>query len=187
MIEQYARELGENFDANHDFEHHVQFVARDAERIARAEGADADVVWTAAMLHEIGLTGGREGHDERSAVMAEKFLRTIGVVDPAVRAVVSAIRDNDHDRVASSSLETKCLYDADNLQTIGPVGFARVFSDMLVVLDHLPRHEAMARLPAYQERQLERLQTETGRRLAADGHRLMREFYTQYAAFFGSE
>lgn len=186
-IEQYARELGEGFDYNHDFEHHVQFVARDAERISRAEGADTDVAWTVAMLHEIGLTGGRDGHDERSAQMAEEFLRKYGVDDAAIRAVVEAIRDNDHDRVSTSSLETQCLYDADSLQTVGPVGFARVFSDMLGMLDHLPRHEAMAQLPEYQERQMKRLQTATGRRLAEEGHRLMKEFYRQYTSFFGAE
>lgn len=186
-VEQYARELCGGLDYNHDFEHHVQFVARDAERIALAEGADTDVAWTAAVLHEIGLTVGRDGHDERSAQMAEEFLREQGADEAAIRAVVAAIRDNDYDRVSTSSLETQCLYDADNLQTVGPVGFARVFSDMLVVLDHLPRHEAMARLPVYQERQMHRLQTATGRRLAEEGHRLMQEFYKQYAAFFGVE
>lgn len=186
-VEQYAQEVCAGFDYDHDFERHVQFVARDAERIARAEGADTDVAWTAAMLHEVGLTGGREEHDERSAQMTEEFLRKYGVDDSAIHAVVAAIRDNDHDRVAASSLETKCLYDADNLQTVGPVGFARVFSDMLVVLDHLPRHEAMAQLPAYQERQMKRLQTETARRIAEEGYRLMQEFYRQYTAFFGAE
>jgi putative nucleotidyltransferase with HDIG domain len=144
-VEDHARQLCGSLDYNHDFDHHVQFVARDAEQIARSEGANADVVWTAAMLHEIGMAQGREGHDERSARMGEDFLRQHGVEETAVQAVMAAIRDNDHDQVSGASVETKCLYDADNLQTVGPVGFARVFSDMLVVLDSLPRYEAMRR------------------------------------------
>jgi len=184
VIQRYARDACGRLDYNHDYEHHIVFVARDAEYIAEEERADRDVVWTAAMLHEIGLVQGRSGHDERGARLAQEYLRGLGVADTAVDRISIAIRENTHDRVAASTLETKCLYDADNLQTIGPVGFVRVLSDLLVVLQKLPRHEAMAELPKYQERQMGRLQTKTGRALAEQGHRLMQEFYGQYEAFY---
>ncbi|MBI3462885.1 MAG: HD domain-containing protein [Planctomycetes bacterium] len=182
-IERHAREVCGQLDYNHDCEHHLVFVARDAEYIAHAEGANPHVVWTAAMFHEIGLAQGRSGHEERSAWMAEEFLRG-RVPEIEVHRVGAAIRDNIHDRVAASSLETRCLYDADNLQTIGPVGFVRVLADLIVVYSKLPRHEAMQQLPAYQERQMRRLQTKTGVQLAEQGHRLMQEFYGLYEAFF---
>lgn len=182
-IEDHARQICASFDDNHDFEHHLQRVERDAVYIAQEEGADPDVTRTAALLHELGLAEDREGHEKRGAQRAEEFLRQHGVLEKAARAVANAIRDNDHERVAHGSLEAKCLYDADNLQTIGAYGFVRVFSDMIHVLDRLSPHEAMRRLPRYQKRQLSRFQTKTGRRMAGIYHGVMPDFYRQYRNF----
>lgn len=182
-VESYARQVGRALDYNHDFEHHAQFVARDAEYIARQEGADPDICWTAGMLHDVGLTEGRDEHQVRSAACAGIFLIEHGASEEVARAVSFAIEDNDHDRIAHGSLEAKCLYDADNLQTVGPFGFARVYADMLCVLDQLPRHEAMRRLPSYQQRQLTRFQTCTGRSLAEPLQEFMTKFYQLYEAF----
>lgn len=182
-IEEHVRHRCSSLDYNHDVDHHIIFVARDAERIAEEEGADPDQAWAAGMLHELGLSEGREGHEERSARLAEAFLQMEDCNQEEAQYVVRAIAGNQHDRIESAALLTKCLYDADQLHTLGPNGFVRVLADMIAVLEHRPRHEAMAALEDYQHQQFERLQTETGRRLARDGHRLMGEFYTAYREF----
>lgn len=183
-IEAYARRTGAGFDYNHDFEHHVRLVARDAQVIATEEHADVEVCRAAALLHEIGLVGGREGHDERSAVMAEVFLRKSGASDEDVRTIVRVIREhNDIEHMTEASLEEKCVHDANELHTLGPNGFLRVFSDMISVLDHLSRHEAMDRWPSYQRRHRDRLQTKAARRMADQDSALMEEFYQRYRAY----
>lgn len=184
VIEDFARATCEKFDYNHDFEHHVRFVARDAKKIAELEGADADFCRAAALLHEIGLVGGREEHDERSAVMAEEFLRKYGAREEDVRTVVQVIREhNDVGHLATASLEGKCVHDANELHTLGPNGFLRVFSDMISVLDRCSRHEAMSRWPSFQKRHRDRLQTKTARRMADKDSALMEQFYQRYRKY----
>ena len=63
-------------DPAHDFDH-VLRVTRMAERIARAEGADVDIVRTAALLHDVGRgdASGRD-HAEIAAERARHILRS---------------------------------------------------------------------------------------------------------------
>ena len=174
-----------DFDYNHDYQHHIRFVARDAERLAQAEGADPDICWTAAMLHELGLKGGRKGHDERGPEVARDFLRSIGTPPDTVRSVVEVLRvHHNHAAVRSASTEAQCVHDANELHTVGPNGFLRVFSDMIHVLDNLPRHEAISRLEdQYLERRLEMFQTRAGRERAEEDMALLRKFIWRYHAY----
>lgn len=178
----YVQVVSLPFDYNHDFTHAL-LVARYAERIAREESARADVCWTAGILHEIGLAYGREDHEARGAEMARTFLSEHGASADDVARVAAAIRDSTHERVANATLEAQCLYDADQLQTVGVYGFVRVLSDRLAVLSCQLRQEAMEQLPDYQEQQFARLRTDAARCLATPGVRLMQEFYGAYREF----
>ena len=51
-----ARRYYEGADAVHDFDHVLRVLAL-AERIGRAEGADLEIVRTAALLHDAGREG----------------------------------------------------------------------------------------------------------------------------------
>jgi uncharacterized protein len=123
----------------HDFSH-VERVLALAERIAAREGADLETVRLAALLHDVGR-GGDAGagpgagagpttdrHEEVSAEMAAPFLRSLGLPEPTVGAVLEAILRHRHRRGGKpESLEARCLYDADKLDSLGAVGAARAF------------------------------------------------------------
>src|SRR4030042_2681813 len=77
-----ARSCYEGADAVHDFDHVLRVLAL-AERIARVEGADPDIVRAAVLLHDAALgendaTRARSGHHERSADIARQVLAAEG-------------------------------------------------------------------------------------------------------------
>lgn len=128
-----ARERHEGAGPSHDFSH-VERVHALATRIAAASGADPLVVSVAAWLHDIGRV--RESvqgeecdrHEELSAELARPFLEASGLGGAFVEAVLHAIVHHRHRRGRSpESLEARCLFDADKLDSLGAVGAARAY------------------------------------------------------------
>jgi len=123
-----ARALYEGAGGGHDF-HHVWRVVQLAERIARAEGADPEIVLAAAWLHDIGESRGRADHHLRGAAMARELLATGGRPPGFVEAVAHAVEAHRF-RVdpAPRTLEARVVSDADKLDAIGAIGVARAFA-----------------------------------------------------------
>jgi len=118
------REWYINTDAVHDFSH-IERVYRLAERLARAEGADLEIVRAAALLHDAdGTTPGsdvRKEHHLRSAEFAESVLITEGWPVERIKAVQHCIRAHRYrdDSEPPQTIEAKCLFDADKLDVLG--------------------------------------------------------------------
>ena len=117
----------------HDFTH-VQRVYALAERIGAEEGADVFIVRLAALLHDIGrgiearIGPDPDRHEELSAELAKPFLLGMGLTLTLVDQVISAILTHRHRRGRiPESLEARCLYDADKLDSLGAVGVARAY------------------------------------------------------------
>ena len=115
------------YDPCHDI-FHVDRVARNAEALARAEGADVDVVASAAYLHDLDRTGERE-----PLKAAEAHLHAVGAPEAFAARVLEAVeRHKDKSFQAGGvrprSLEAAVLSDADKLEAIGAIGVARAFS-----------------------------------------------------------
>lgn len=130
-----ARELAESlhrgFAPSHDFSH-VERVYRMAERIAAAEHADLFIVRVSTLLHDIGRAEeakiGGDRHEELSVRMAGPFLEEMGVSREQREAILHAIASHRHRRDNKpQTLEAKCLYDADKLDSLGAVGVARSY------------------------------------------------------------
>jgi uncharacterized protein len=121
-----AQALYEQGGGGHDFDH-VQRVLDLATRIAEAEGADLEIVRTAALLHDVGESRGRAEHHVRGAAMARDLLRA---EPPAfVDAVAHAIEAHRFRAdPAPQTLEAQVLSDADKLDAIGAIGIARAFA-----------------------------------------------------------
>ncbi len=121
-------------DAAHDSDH-VLRVMRLAVQIARAEGADVDVVRLAALLHDVPLPDAqgaeaRDGHHRAAARFARSFLRARGLPQAYIEQVAHCIeahrfRDSS---LRPQTLEARVLYDADKLESIGAIGVARAFA-----------------------------------------------------------
>ncbi|MCJ7513206.1 MAG: HD domain-containing protein [Anaerolineales bacterium] len=125
---------------------HVQRVCALAERLAREEGADVDLVRAAALLHDVTgaapevseeRAGGRASHELASAEFARRQLAEEGWSEPRIEAVLHCIRAH---RFRSSeppaSLEARVLFDADKLDVLGAFGAARTIA--YAVQDGMP-------------------------------------------------
>ena len=119
-------------DPAHDFSHVLRVVAS-ARAIALAEGADVDIVTTAALLHE--LFNHPKGHPEShlSGDVCAEHARALLAREEATPAladpVVDAIRTHAFSRgLTPTALEGKVLQDADRLDAIGAIGIARCYA-----------------------------------------------------------
>lgn len=163
-----ARQWYVNTDAVHDFSH-IERVYRMAERLARSEGADLEIVRAAALLHDAdGTTPGsdvRKEHHLRSAEIAEGVLKAEGWPEDRIKAVQHCIRAHRYrdDREPPQTIEARCLFDADKLDVLGAIGAVRV-----VV------YAALAGTPIYAEPSRQFI--ETGRELPGELHSAYHEY-----------
>lgn len=188
---------------------HVLRVYRMAERLAKAESADLEIVRAAVLLHDAqSPTSGdsRANHHTASADFAGQVLKTEGWPEDRIAAVRDCIyahrfRGNQqHPR----TLEAQILFDADKLDAIGAIGVARAVS--YAVLDDQPVYAPPSRQflqtgqkepgephSSYHEylfklrRLKDRLYTKSARSIAKKRHRIMVEFFTQLAAELNGE
>lgn len=125
----FARRIFAGDASGHDAEHTMR-VMRTARHIARAEGADEDVVCLAALLHDVDDAKLSPGTAE-SLDNARAFLAEHDVDAGETRAVLTAIREVSFSKnhgAAPSTLESACVRDADRLDAIGAIGVARTFA-----------------------------------------------------------
>lgn len=188
-IEQ-ARALYNGADAAHSFDHILRVLAM-AEHLAAAEGADLEIVRTATLLHDIARL--EPDHQQLGAARAREILA--GQPAERIDAVCHAIEAHRFRKgPPPATIEACCLFDADKLDAIGAVGVARavaygavhgqrIWSQPLDSIDasqpppdgdiYTPSHEFVYKLA----RLADMLTTATARRIAADRHRVMVEFF----------
>jgi uncharacterized protein len=180
--------------AGHGIDHVVR-VVRLAQQIHSEAGGDPLIIELAAWLHDVGDAKFHQGV-ERSAEFACQILEGLGA-PPETRNQVAEIVDNISFRkgVAGSqlSLEGQIVQDADRLDAIGAIGIVRTIEygaalgqpfhrsgssgdDAKTGIDHF--HDKLFKL-----RDL--MNTEAGRRLAADRETFMRGFLDQFLAECG--
>jgi uncharacterized protein len=211
LTDEEARSLYTTGDAAHDFDH-VWRVTTLAIRIAQAEGADATVVRLAALLHDVpahtlATQDGADAHSRRhthhlaAADYARELLVARGLGTEQVANVVHCIeahRFRDQS-VQPETLEAKCLYDADKLDSIGAIGIGRAFAyagtygnrlwtepwssapapdAKPVGNNYTPVHEYVYKLRLI----LATLHTATARRIGAERHRFMIAFFDRLDA-----
>ena len=207
LDESAVRRLYADSDAAHDFDH-VLRVVRLGVRIARAEGADEEVVRAAALLHDLsqGDREGRKAHHLAAAEYAAECLRQGGMTEERIGNVVHCIQAHRfRDRSTQpQTLEAKCLYDADKLDCIGATGVGRAFAyagarnnrlwtqpladaphpdEQPAGGDYTPLHEY-----AYKLRHvLSSLYTPTARGIGERRHGFMRRFFEQLDAEMAGE
>jgi uncharacterized protein len=181
---------------SHDWEHTERVLAL-AEHLARAEGADLDIVRCAALLHDLARgeedqSNGRLDHALRGAELARKLLRAYGLDEETVARVAHCIEAHRfRNNLEPQTLEAKVIFDADKLDSIGAVGIGRAFLFAGEVGAKLHNPGVDVKLTqtytvedtAYREylvklRQVrDRILTREGRRLALSRHDFMAAFF----------
>jgi uncharacterized protein len=132
MIEsaiKYVEEIFADDCSGHDY-HHTMRVYRLAMKIAEYENADKLIVQLAALLHDVDdVKVSPETHTTKKN--AVDFMRRNGVNDAVVTSVCRIIAEVSFagtDSVVPSTIEGKCVQDADRLDAIGAIGIARTFA-----------------------------------------------------------
>jgi uncharacterized protein len=189
-------------DSAHDLYHILRVLAM-AERIARAEGADLEVVRAAVLLHDIARTdedhgGANLDHADLSAAKARALLLGKGSSEEFAARVAEAIRTHRFRGTKSpETLEAQVLFDADKLDSIGAIGVARAYAvagslnqrlytepsggATATREQHNSDHSPVAEFHVKLSRLHERFHTPTARAIAEARHRFMVEFFERLA------
>jgi uncharacterized protein len=196
---QQARGWYENADPIHDFEH-VLRVYQMADRLAREETADLEIVHAAALLHDAEGSAPdsetRTSHHHRSAAFARTVLTRENWGEERIQQVEHCIRAHRFrsDGDAPQTLEAKIIFDADKLDVLGAIGIARVIGYASInhqpffaipsaqfLVDgskapgepHSAYHEYLFKLRKIKDR----LFTQTARQIAADRDAYLKAFF----------
>jgi HD superfamily phosphodiesterase len=150
---------------------HLQRVARYAERLGAAEGLDAQLCRLAGLFHDAGkfAYGGNQVDDRAEEERSVEVLREVGAglpteqVGPVAEAILMLYRGEPEPTPLA-----RVLFDADNLDKLGPLGIANYFNKVGLrgggiserVLRHLTVELTYARVAP------DTMMTDAGRELA---------------------
>lgn len=183
-------------DGSHDLSHILR-VWRNVQLLREREGGDAAILTAATLLHDyvdVPKTSPlRSSASRMAAEEATKILTDLDWDQSRIQRVAHAIEAHSYSAgIKPVSLEAKILQDADRLDAIGHIGVARCF----YVSGRLGRAIYDLENPDASNRDLddatysvdhfytkllhlsETFQTETGRKLGAERHKVTRDFLT---------
>jgi uncharacterized protein len=142
MIQQYAKDLtGNSVASGYEHSYRVYHLTRE---IGEGLTYDDDVLHAACFLHDVEMSA---GHPRSSADKAEAILHETGFDPDKIPLVMEAIL-NHMPEGKPGSMEAKLLFDANLLDSIGAVGFARLsvggflwfhYKTMPEIVDYLRR------------------------------------------------
>lgn len=202
----YVKALFANEYSGHDYFHTLR-VYRTAMKLSEAEHADPTVTALAAILHD---ADDRKLSPEtyETKANAVSFLRAQGADEATIRRIVTILGEvsfRGTDSVVPSTIEGKCVQDADRLDAVGAVGIARTFAyggahhrvmhdpDIPPETDmdaaRYYAHEATTVNHFYEKLLLlkDMMNTEAGKRLAENRDRYMRGFLEEFFAEWEGE
>lgn len=195
-------------EGGHDW-FHIHRVFKNAQLIARDEQANDLVVQLGALLHDIADSKFHNGDESVGPRMAREFLES-KKADPTVIEHVVKIIENVSFKGGNTnqqfhSIELDIVQDADRLDALGAIGIARTFNyggfkgralydpEIEPKLDMTKEEYKASTAPTinhFYEKLLllkDRMNTETGRRIAADRHRFMENYLKQFYAEWNGE
>jgi len=192
-----------NESTGHDW-FHIERVWKNAKQIAQHEGGDLFVIELAALLHDIADHKFFENADKLAESRIREMLGNLNVEEDTINKVVYIVQ---HCSFKGGVEENKMkmhegliIQDADRLDAIGAIGIARTFAfggkfgSILYHPDVKPanfvsvqeyRDNRTHTINHFYEKLLllkDKMNTNTGRRLAEDRHSFMEKFLSQFYA-----
>ncbi|OQP59518.1 phosphohydrolase [Niastella vici] len=195
-------------EGGHDW-WHIHRVWKTAQHIATAEHADELVVALGALLHDIADSKFHNGDETVGPRKAREWLVSLGVDEPVILHVENIIthisfKGGNHQQ-AFKSKELDIVQDADRLDAIGAIGIARAFNyggfknrplhdpgiqpNMNMSKEEYKSNKAPTINHFYEKLLLlkDRMNTETGRRLAMQRHVFMENYLKQFYGEWDAE
>lgn len=197
-----------NAEAGHNW-FHTERVLKNARLLLQDESADALVVELAALLHDIADSKFHDGDEELGPRLAGEFLESLGLDHQVIDHVQKIIRymsfRSGIEGQVFTSPELQIVQDADRLDAIGAIGIARAFHyggfknrelyDPLIAPMDFQDKKAYQSSNAptinhFYEKLLllkDKMNTETGRKLATERHLFMEKFLVQFYGEWNGE
>jgi len=198
---EYMKERLSKDNSGHDWWHTYR-VWKIGRKIATLECANLYVVELACLLHDIADYKLHGGDEEIGPRLAGEWLQGLSVEMPVVNHVTNIISTSSFKGANAknkiSTLEGQCVQDADRLDAIGAIGIARCFAfggakgnviydpSIPVKMDMSEEEYKRAnhtQINHFYEKLLllrDRMNTQTGRRIAKEKHRFMEMFLEQF-------
>lgn len=202
----FVKEKLINAEGGHDW-FHIERVYKNALLISKTEKVDNFIVILAALLHDIADSKFHDGDETIGPKIATKFLHDQGVESNQLEHVVNIIKNisfkGGNFTTTFHSNELAVVQDADRLDAIGAIGIARCFNyggfkertlydpSILPNLEMTKQEYKSSNAPSinhFYEKLLllkDKMNTETGRRIAADRHVFMEQFLNQFYGEWG--
>lgn len=200
---EFVRTRMEGDSSGHDW-WHVWRVWQNSLFIARSENADRFVTELAALLHDIADWKFHDGDDSIGPETARTWLSgqkvESSVIDHVCEIVATVSFKGAQVETPMATLEGKIVQDADRLEAIGAIGIARCFAfggakgRLMHDPDNPPELHASYEdykkksgpsINHFYEKLLllkDRMNTETGLKLATQRHKVLEDFLEQFHA-----
>jgi uncharacterized protein len=199
----FVKQKLENAEGGHDW-FHIERVYKNANLIAQEEDCDLTVVKLGALLHDIADSKFHDGDETVGPKTARAFLEAQNVDEPTIVHVISIIENisfkgGNFDKKFHSK-ELEIVQDADRLDAIGAIGIARCFNyggfknralynpeiqPQLNMSKEEYKSSESPTLNHFYEKLLllrDKMNTETGKKIALERHRYMENFLSQFYA-----
>nr|WP_293303544.1 HD domain-containing protein [Allomuricauda sp.] len=201
----FVKKALENAEGGHDW-FHIERVFNTSRLISKQEKTNALVVELAALLHDIADPKFHDGDESVGPEIARTFLESQQVDASTIDHVVNIIQHMsfknslENSGTAFASKELEVVQDADRLDAIGAIGIARAFNyggfknralydpkiapNLQMTKEEYKASKAPTINHFYEKLLLlkDRMNTETGRKLAKERHQFMETYLDQ---FFG--
>ena len=199
----FVKEKLNDAEGGHDW-FHIERVYKNALLIAKDTNCDLVVVQLGALLHDIADSKFHNGDETIGPKTARLFLESENVSKEIIQHVVNIIENISYKggnfEKSFSSIELDIVQDADRLDAIGAIGVARAFNyggfknralhdpEIAPVTNRSKEEYKKNNAPTinhFYEKLLllkDKMNTETGKQIAAERHKFMEMFLAQFYA-----
>lgn len=204
----FVKEKLQNAEGGHDW-FHIERVYKNALLITKDEDCNLEIVKLGALLHDIADSKFHSGDEKIGPKIARDFLVNQKVDENTIAHVI-AIIDNISFKGGNfekkfTSKELDIVQDADRLDALGAIGIARTFNyggfknrpiynpniqpNLNMSKEEYKKSEAPTLNHFYEKLLLlkDKMNTETGKKLAKERHTFMEKFLAQFYAEWEGE
>lgn len=198
---QFVKQTLEHAEGGHDW-FHIERVYKNSIKIAENEDCNLLVVQLAALLHDIADSKFHNGDETIGPKVAREFLEQEDVDIKTIEEVIAIIENisfkGGNFEKKYNSIELDIVQDADRLDAIGAIGIARTFNyggfknrvlydpniapKTNMTKEEYKKSDAPTINHFYEKLLLlkDKMNTETGKKLAEERHRFMEQFLAQF-------